>query len=221
MRSFGSSDLRWRIEGHSGSSEGGNTGLFGTTLPKGQLRPQNSWYCQKKAHGLFITTQSESEWAKYRKVTRPARTSVSPVPDLLISHIIGHYRLLLRTKCFDYVHILASQLQQQQQNLYFNWLQWDFTIYFKAAKELMRLPTAAYISPPAKCWSAVPAAYQHCIVFSVFLNEECGFLSVHMLAWINHSWKDGWLALTNMTPRRESYCHCQAPRTAELSSKNL
>lgn len=140
MRSFRSSDLRWRIEGHSGSSGGANTGLFGTTLPKGQLRPQNSWYCQKKAHGLFITTQNESEWAKYRKVTHPARTSVSPVPDLLISHIIGHYRLLLRTNCFDYVHILGSQLQQQQQ-----------TSILIGCNEILR-----FISRQWRSWCAYP-----------------------------------------------------------------
>lgn len=37
--------------------------------------------------------------------------------------------------------------------------------------ELMRLPTAAYSNPPAKCWSAVPAAYHPAP--SLFCIYEC------------------------------------------------
>lgn len=95
---------------------------------------------KKKAHGLFIKTQNGSEWAKYRKVTHPARTSVCPVPHSSISHIIGQDKLLLRSNCFDYVHTLGSQLQQQQQ-----------TSILIGCNEILR-----FISRQWRSWCAYP-----------------------------------------------------------------
>lgn len=78
-------------------------------------------------------------------------------------------------------HQFASNRSYTLENLYFNLLQSDFMIYFKRYWTAWRL--YSHNNPPAKCWSAVPAAYYPAPSLSVPMNEVCHIMSGHVMIW--------------------------------------